>query len=141
VFLPSAYALPSFARRTGQRCAACHVGGNWPQLTPWGRFFKLAGHTAGKPLIDREGIHYTPIGVLGQAGMTWAAQPSNSQGQPVVTPNGTPEAYEFTAQLGTKLTDWAGVFADYGVSNTFPSWKGASGPTDIRANTFLSPRQ
>ena len=45
---PQVYALPSFARQTGQRCAACHVGGNWPQLTPWGRFFKLAGYTAGR---------------------------------------------------------------------------------------------
>jgi len=36
---PDAQALPSFARQTGQRCSSCHVGGNWPQLTPWGRFF------------------------------------------------------------------------------------------------------
>src|SRR5260370_28529001 len=83
--LPNAHALPSFARQTGQRCAACHVGGDWPQLTPWGRFFKLSGYTAGKPLIDKEGIHYVPFGVLRQAGLAWAAQPNNTQGQPVVT--------------------------------------------------------
>jgi hypothetical protein len=117
--LSKAHALPSFARQTGQRCAACHVGGNWPQLTPWGRFFKLAGYTAGKSLIDKEGIHFVPAGILGQAGITWAAQPNNSQGQAVVTQNGTPEAYGFTAELGTKLTDWAGIFAEYGVSNQF----------------------
>jgi hypothetical protein len=137
--LPAAYALPSFARQTGQRCAACHVGGNWPQLTPWGRFFKLAGYTAGKKLVDREGIHFVPVGILGQAGVTWAAQPTNSQGQPVVTQNGSPEAYGFTAELGTKLTDWAGIFAEYGVSNQFPGWKGGSGPIDIRATHFFHP--
>ena len=137
--LPRAQALPSYARQTGQRCAACHVGGNWPQLTPWGRFFKLAGYTAGKEFIDREGFEYVPLGVLGQAGLTWAAQPNNSQGQPVVTQNGTPEFYGVTAELGTKLTNWAGVFAEYGVSNTFPGWKGASGPTDIRATHFFHP--
>jgi hypothetical protein len=137
--LPNAYALPSFARQTGQRCAACHVVGNWPQLTPWGRFFKLAGYTAGKPLIDREGMHYVPVGILGQAGITWAAQPNNSQGQPVITQSGTPEAYGFTAELGTKLTDWAGIFAEYGVNNQFPGWKGGSGPIDIRATHFFHP--
>ena len=111
--LPHAYALPSFARQTGQRCAACHVGGNWPQLTPWGRWFKLAGYTAGKSMVDKEGFNYVPIGVLGNVGVTWAAQPNNSQGQPVVTQNGTPEAYEFTGELGTKLTDFAGLFYEY----------------------------
>jgi len=137
--LPNAYALPSFARQTGQRCAACHVGGNWPQLTPWGRFFKLGGYTAGKPLIDKEGIHYSPVGILGQLGVTWAAQPNNSQGQPVVTQNGAPEAYSFTAEVGTRLTDFAGIFYEYGVGNTFPGWKGASGPIDIRATHFFHP--
>lgn len=136
---PDAHALPSFARQTGQRCAACHVGGNWPQLTPWGRFFKLAGYAAGKSFVDREGFEYVPVGVLGQAGITWAAQPDNAQGQAVITQNGAPEFYGVTAELGTKLSDWAGVFAEYGVSNTFPGWKGASGPTDIRAVHFFHP--
>ena len=77
--LPKAKALPSFARQTGQRCAACHVGGNWPQLTPWGRFFKLAGYTAGKSSVDKEGFHYVPIGLFGQAGLTWAAQPKDAR--------------------------------------------------------------
>jgi hypothetical protein len=137
--LPNAYALPSYARQTGQKCAACHIGGNWPQLTPWGRFFKLAGYTPGKSMADKEGFHYVPLGVLGQVGLVWAAQPNDSQGNPVVTQNGLPEAYGFTAELGTKITDWAGVFAEYGVSNTFPGWKGATGPIDIRATHFFHP--
>ena len=68
-------ALPSFARQTGQKCEACHVSGSWPQLTPWGRYFKLTGYTAGKRLIDKEGVNYVPVGVLGQVGLTWAQQP------------------------------------------------------------------
>jgi hypothetical protein len=36
-------ALPSFARQTGQQCAACHNG--FPELTPYGRLFKLNGYT------------------------------------------------------------------------------------------------
>jgi hypothetical protein len=38
-----AHALPSFARQTGQQCAACHNG--FPELTPYGRLFKLNGYT------------------------------------------------------------------------------------------------
>ncbi len=41
-----AAAVPSFAAQTGQPCAACHVGGLGPQLTPFGREFKLRGYTA-----------------------------------------------------------------------------------------------
>lgn len=135
--LPRAHALPSYARQTGQRCAACHVGGNWPQLTPWGRFFKLSGYAAGRSFVDKEGFNYVPLGLFGQAGITWAAQPNDAQGNPVVTQNGTPEAYQFSVELGTKLSDWAGVFAEYGIGNNFPGWKGASGPVDVRATHFF----
>jgi hypothetical protein len=40
-----ASALPSFARQTGQPCSTCHSA--FPQLTPYGRRFKLEGYTAG----------------------------------------------------------------------------------------------
>src|SRR5215472_9313114 len=40
-----ARAVPSFARQTGQPCGACHT--DFPQLTPFGRSFKLRGYTAG----------------------------------------------------------------------------------------------
>jgi hypothetical protein len=40
-----AMAVPSFAEQTGQPCAACHIGGFGPQLTPFGRTFKLEGYT------------------------------------------------------------------------------------------------
>jgi hypothetical protein len=38
-----AVAIPSFARQTGQPCAACHTA--FPELTPFGRRFKLSGYT------------------------------------------------------------------------------------------------
>src|SRR6266581_723879 len=44
-WMSHADAVPSFAEQTGQRCSACHVGGLGPQLTPFGRQFKLAGYT------------------------------------------------------------------------------------------------
>lgn len=45
LFATQAQALPSFARQTGMDCAACHVGGFGPQLTPTGIMFKLTGYT------------------------------------------------------------------------------------------------
>ncbi len=42
----AALAIPSFAAQTGQPCAACHIGAFGPQLTPYGRDFKLNGYVA-----------------------------------------------------------------------------------------------
>ena len=40
---PVALAVPSFARQTGLACSACHV--RFPELTAFGREFKLNGYT------------------------------------------------------------------------------------------------
>ncbi|MBV8380833.1 MAG: cytochrome C [Paucibacter sp.] len=42
-----AHALPLFNRQTGQNCMACHAGGQFPELTPYGRLFKMTGYTLG----------------------------------------------------------------------------------------------
>jgi len=42
-FTPSAYAVPSYARQTGLACATCHT--TYPELTAFGRMFKLNGYT------------------------------------------------------------------------------------------------
>ncbi len=44
----TASAVPSYARQTGQPCATCHTA--WPELTPFGRQFKLMGYTSGGTL-------------------------------------------------------------------------------------------
>ncbi len=41
--MASAQAVPSFARQTGMACEACHTV--FPELTPFGRRFKLNGYT------------------------------------------------------------------------------------------------
>ena len=41
----TSHAVPAFARQTHQPCTACHIGGFGPQLTPFGRQFKLMGYT------------------------------------------------------------------------------------------------
>ncbi|HEY8084338.1 MAG TPA: hypothetical protein VIE69_01895, partial [Methylophilaceae bacterium] len=50
--LPTASAVPSFARQTGQPCATCHTA--FPELTPFGRRFKLGGYTMGGGLTFEE---------------------------------------------------------------------------------------
>src|SRR5579862_7520723 len=50
----AAAALPSYARQTGQECAACHNG--FPELTPYGRLFKLNGYTFTGGTLDWPGI-------------------------------------------------------------------------------------
>jgi hypothetical protein len=64
-----AAAVPSFARQTGQECIACHV--SFPELTPYGRYFKLTGYTIGKAAISREGeVRYSPLAMMAQASVT-----------------------------------------------------------------------
>lgn len=50
----SVWAVPSFARQTGMTCAACHT--QFPELTPFGRNFKLSGYTlTTQPTVEEKG--------------------------------------------------------------------------------------
>lgn len=53
-----AAAVPAFAQQTGQPCQSCHVGGLGPQLTPFGRDFKLHGY------VMRSGPFTPPISMM-----------------------------------------------------------------------------
>lgn len=65
--LPStASALPLFARQTGQNCVSCHAGGQFPELTPYGRMFKMTGYTIGQRVS-------IPISVMGLASVSEVA--------------------------------------------------------------------
>src|SRR5487761_2221054 len=65
-----AYAVPSFARQTGLSCNVCHS--NPPQLTAFGRNFKLKGYVlADTSLTDKVGntkdlllSKYIPLSVM-----------------------------------------------------------------------------
>jgi hypothetical protein len=48
-----AYAVPSFARQTGLACTVCHTSP--PELTAFGRLFKLHGYTLTNPSNKRVG--------------------------------------------------------------------------------------
>ncbi|OGW46376.1 MAG: hypothetical protein A2Y66_05375 [Nitrospirae bacterium RBG_13_41_22] len=46
LFSTNAYAVPSFERQTGMECTTCHTV--FPELTPFGRTFKLSGYVLSK---------------------------------------------------------------------------------------------
>lgn len=41
----TAQAVPNFSEQTGQPCTTCHIGAFGPQLTAFGRAFKIEGYT------------------------------------------------------------------------------------------------
>jgi hypothetical protein len=65
-----ASAIPAFNRQTGQNCLACHAGGQFPELTPYGRMFKLTGYTIGERAI--------PISAMAVATLSKVANTSKS---------------------------------------------------------------
>ena len=70
-----AEALPSYARQTGQPCATCHTA--FPELTPYGRRFKIGGYTAGGG-----GWQGPPIAAMYMAGFTHTQSPQDSPPAP-----------------------------------------------------------
>lgn len=69
-WLPPAQALPAFARQTGQNCVSCHAGGQFPELTPYGRLFKMTGYTIGTRNV--------PLSVMGVASFARVRDTSKS---------------------------------------------------------------
>ena len=102
-----AAALPSFARQTGQTCSTCHTG--FPQLTPFGRRFKLMGYTT-------TGGEYTfppypPIAFMLQSGFTHTNADLGPQGGGYNTPNNWLDlAQQFSIFWGGRITDHLGAF-------------------------------
>ena len=129
---PSAEALPSFARQTGQPCGACHT--DFPALTPYGRRFKLAGYTMGGgryqttlfPTTDdhaNEKEYVPPISMMSIVGYTHtqAAQPPptapfNANDNVVLSP--------FSGFWGGAITDNIGAFAQMTYNGQPPGGSG-----------------
>ncbi len=70
-----AKALPSYARQTGQPCAACHTA--FPELTPFGRRFKIGGYTMQGG--DWQG---PPVAAMYMGGFTHMNSPFDQGAQP-----------------------------------------------------------
>ncbi len=141
-----AHAVPVFARQTGQNCVACHAGGQFPELTPYGRIFKLTGYTLGERTM--------PLSVMGVASITKTKNTDdNAQG-------GNPRA-DFPKDgnaifaggslfLAGKITNNIGAFIQHtydnysGQASSDSHWQGhtQSDNVDIRyADRFIDPNR
>jgi hypothetical protein len=78
----SASAVPAFAVQTGQACQTCHIGAFGPQLTPFGRNFKLNGYTM------RAATGFTvPVSAMAVASFVHTAEDQQSPPAPHYAPN------------------------------------------------------
>ncbi len=106
-------ALPSYARQTGMSCAACHY--SFPELTPFGRQFKLNGYTlTGMSTIDAKEdsdqivrlklLNNLPLSVMLQSSFTHIAKDiTGQQNNSVAFPQQLSLFYagEITPHIGT----------------------------------------
>lgn len=102
------YAVPSFARQTGEDCAACHI--SFPELTPFGREFKLNGYTLG----ERQML---PLAAMMQFSMTNLAKAHDNTGSTLMVRNGTPQFDYLSIFAAGKLGDHAGMLVQWTYSN------------------------
>ena len=67
--VPNVQAVPSFSRQTGLACSTCHS--TFPELTPFGRAFKLSGYTLSQGTIDEKGKgKESPLSILDKIPLT-----------------------------------------------------------------------
>jgi len=103
--MQAAQAVPSFARQTGQSCVACHAGGQFPELTPYGRLFKLTGYTQGE--------RGNPLAGMVVASMTRTRNNSDGAGGGI-SPFNNQAVLDFGSLfLAGKIGDKLGGFAQF----------------------------
>jgi hypothetical protein len=102
------HAIPAFARQTGQACVACHV--SFPELTPYGRMFKLSGYTIG----TRQDL---PLALMAQFGVTDVRNNRDDQGQKIVPKTDKPVLSAASVFAGGKITDNIGGWIQWTYNN------------------------
>lgn len=99
----ASFALPIFNRQTGQNCVACHAGGQFPELTPYGRLFKMTGYTIGKRTVP-----LSAMAVLSDSKVFNVAKSDDPKAD--FQKNNTPIFATASAFLAGKVTDNIGAF-------------------------------
>lgn len=140
----NAWAVPSYNRQTGQNCVACHAGGQFPELTPYGRMFKLTGYTIGTRAL--------PLAAMGVVSYNKTANTSDPAGDARADfpKDGNVIFSTGSVFLAGKITDMLGAFVQI-TYNRYDSlspddghWAGhtQSDNLDIRlVDRFISPKQ
>ena len=101
-----AKAVPSFALQTGQPCTACHLGAFGPQLTAYGRGFKIGGYTQTGGQGWQAAV---PVSLMLLGSYT---NTEKGQGQPAAQhygANGNFAMDQIALFLGGRITDNAGA--------------------------------
>jgi hypothetical protein len=143
-----AVAVPSFARQTGQECPACHV--SWPELTPYGRYFKLTGYTIGKTALSAEGWNYIPLAAMLQGSVSsiknnFTTDPNTGEVTTVMNRQNSAVFCCASLFVATKANDYIGAFIQMTYNNLATSADGTLGGhgnidnTDIRAAYKYAP--
>jgi hypothetical protein len=106
--ISQAQAVPSFARQTGMDCAACHT--SFPELTPFGRDFKLHGYTLGEGKM-------LPLAAMMQFSMTHSDKSRDNTGAKLVLRENDPQFDLLSIFAAGKLNDHVGMFLQWTYSN------------------------
>ena len=139
-------AIPVFARQTGQNCVACHAGGQFPELTPYGRIFKLTGYTLGERTIPLSAM------VVASATKTRNTDDTAQDGNPRADfpKDGSAILAGGSLFLAGKVTNNIGAFIQHTYDNyaeqsaSDSHWKGhsSSDNVDVRfADRFIDPNR
>lgn len=127
--------VPSFSRQTRLACSACHY--QFPQLTPFGRLFKLNGYTLtglstiGEPTDTaggRQSLSLSPIPPV--ATMVVASLTKTSRAQPGLQNNTTSFPQQASIFLAGHITPSIGTFAQF--TYTAVDGKIGIGNVDVR---------
>jgi len=128
-----ASAVPAFAQQTGQACTACHIGGFGPELTPFGRAFKLSGYTqsGGTGLAA-----HIPLSAMLEGSFTNTAQSVPDGSQPHTYDRNNNFVFDQASIfVAGRVTDHTGGFIQLTYSN-FDNRQGGNGlsvdNTDLR---------
>jgi len=139
-----ALAIPAFNRQTGQNCVACHAGGQFPDLTPYGRLFKLTGYTIGERAVP---IAAMAVASYNKTRNTSSADPDFDRAANFPK-DGNLIFQTASVFLGGKITDNLGAFVQVTYNNydtqsaSDSHWIGhtSSDNLDLRyADRFIAP--
>lgn len=119
-FSPPARAIPSFARQSGQPCVSCHTV--FPELTAFGRQFKLRGYTLGAGLEGKPFPYNLPLAaslVVSRTGIkdTRASDPQADFPRADQTIVQTAAIY-----YGGKIAGNSGAFVQYNYDGIERNW-------------------
>jgi hypothetical protein len=136
-------AIPAFNRQTGQNCVACHAGGQFPELTPYGRLFKLTGYTIGERAVP-----LSVMGVVSYNKTSSTSSPDPEFDRAATFPkDGNLIFQTASAFVGGRITDNLGAFVQFTYNNydhqgSDSHWIGhfSSDNLDVRyADRFVRP--